>query len=95
MKKWRYDSSRDLERTPLDRLRQFPREPDMLVYGLRSIVALCQVVGLGREPPREAGGMERSRTEGDGADAALPSGRGWDPGVALGPSFPRKSLERR
>src|SRR5256885_6280624 len=40
MKKWRYDSSRDLERTPLDRLRQFPREPDMLVYGLRSIVAL-------------------------------------------------------
>src|SRR5213083_3795786 len=40
MKKWRYDSSRDLERTPLDRLRQFPREPDMLVYGLRSVVAL-------------------------------------------------------
>jgi 1-acyl-sn-glycerol-3-phosphate acyltransferase len=40
MKKWRYDSSRDLERTSLDRLRQFPREPDMLVYGLRSIVAL-------------------------------------------------------
>lgn len=40
MKKWRYDSARDLERTPLERLRQFPREPDMLVYGLRSIVAL-------------------------------------------------------
>jgi 1-acyl-sn-glycerol-3-phosphate acyltransferase len=40
MKKWRYDSSRDLERTALDRLRRFPREPDMLVYGLRSIVAL-------------------------------------------------------
>jgi 1-acyl-sn-glycerol-3-phosphate acyltransferase len=40
MKKWRYDSSRDLERTPLDRLRQFPRDPDRLVYGLRSVVAL-------------------------------------------------------
>ncbi len=40
MKKWRYHSSRDLERTPLDRLREFPREPDMLVCGLRSIVAL-------------------------------------------------------
>src|SRR5213083_3515340 len=40
MKKWRYHSSRDLERTPLDRLREFPREPDMLVSGLRSIVAL-------------------------------------------------------
>jgi 1-acyl-sn-glycerol-3-phosphate acyltransferase len=40
MKKWRYHSSRDLQRTPLDRLRRFPREPDMLVFGLRSIVAL-------------------------------------------------------
>jgi 1-acyl-sn-glycerol-3-phosphate acyltransferase len=40
MKKWRYDSSRDLERRTLDRLRQFPREPDVLVFGLRSIVAL-------------------------------------------------------
>ena len=40
MKKWRYDSAHDLDRTPLERLRQFPREPDMLVYGLRSIVAL-------------------------------------------------------
>jgi 1-acyl-sn-glycerol-3-phosphate acyltransferase len=40
MKKWRYHSSRDLERTPLDRLRQFPREPNMLVFGLRSIAAL-------------------------------------------------------
>ncbi|HLW36320.1 MAG TPA: lysophospholipid acyltransferase family protein [Chthoniobacterales bacterium] len=40
MKKWRYDSARDLDQAPLDRLRQFPREPDMLVYGLRSICAL-------------------------------------------------------
>jgi 1-acyl-sn-glycerol-3-phosphate acyltransferase len=41
MKKWRYDSARDLDQAPLDRLRQFPREPDMLVYGLRS---LCQLI---------------------------------------------------
>ena len=40
MKKWRYHSLRDLERTPLDRVREFPREPDKLVRGLRSIVAL-------------------------------------------------------
>jgi 1-acyl-sn-glycerol-3-phosphate acyltransferase len=40
MKKSRYQSSRDLERTSFDRLRQFPRDPDMLVCGLRSIVAL-------------------------------------------------------
>jgi 1-acyl-sn-glycerol-3-phosphate acyltransferase len=40
MKKWRYDSANDLERTLIERLRQFPREPDMLVYGLRSLGAL-------------------------------------------------------
>jgi 1-acyl-sn-glycerol-3-phosphate acyltransferase len=40
MKRWRYDSVNDVERTPLERLRQFPREPDMLVYGLRSLGAL-------------------------------------------------------
>jgi 1-acyl-sn-glycerol-3-phosphate acyltransferase len=40
MKKWRYDSARDLDQAPIDRLRQFPREPDMLVYGLRSFAAL-------------------------------------------------------
>jgi 1-acyl-sn-glycerol-3-phosphate acyltransferase len=40
MKKSRSDSSHDLERTPLDRLRQFPRQPDRLINGLRSILAL-------------------------------------------------------
>lgn len=40
MKKWRYDSSRDLERTPLERLRRFPRQPDIMVYGLRCVAAL-------------------------------------------------------
>jgi len=40
MKRRRYDSANDVERTPLERLRQFPREPDMLIYGLRSLGAL-------------------------------------------------------
>ena len=40
MKKWRYDSMHDLDQTLVERLRRFPREPDMLVYGLRSIAAL-------------------------------------------------------
>ena len=40
MRKWLYDSERDVGQAPIDRLRQFPREPDMLVYGLRSISAL-------------------------------------------------------
>jgi 1-acyl-sn-glycerol-3-phosphate acyltransferase len=40
MKRWRYDSANDLHQTLTERLRRFPREPDMLVYGLRSLIAL-------------------------------------------------------
>lgn len=40
MKPWHYDSAHDVDLTVIDRLRRFPREPDMLVYGLRSVVAL-------------------------------------------------------
>ena len=40
MKKPVYDSVRDVDQAPVDRLRRFPREPDMLVYGLRSLSAL-------------------------------------------------------
>jgi len=61
MKKWRYDS-RNLECTPLDRLRQFPREPNALVYGLRSVVALI-IRGLLRIYNRfEIVGHENLRT---------------------------------
>ena len=40
MKRWVYDSVRDLDQAPVDRLCQFPREPDMIVHGLRSFSAL-------------------------------------------------------
>lgn len=40
MRKWRYEPLRDLDQSMAQRLRRFPREPDMLVYGLRSIAAL-------------------------------------------------------
>ncbi|HMJ06628.1 MAG TPA: lysophospholipid acyltransferase family protein [Chthoniobacterales bacterium] len=40
MRKWRYVSATDLDQTMAERLRNFPREPDMLVYALRSLVAL-------------------------------------------------------
>ena len=40
MKRWLYDSAHDVDQAPIDRLRQFPREPDILVYGLRSLCAL-------------------------------------------------------
>jgi len=40
MRRWLYDPVRDLNQAPIDHLRQFPRDPDMLVYGLRSLGAL-------------------------------------------------------
>jgi 1-acyl-sn-glycerol-3-phosphate acyltransferase len=38
---WTYESAADLEQPLVERLRNFPREPDMLVYGLRSAAALA------------------------------------------------------
>src|SRR5438045_220696 len=40
MKKWQYEPAQDLDQRLIERLRHFPREPDMLIYGLRSLVAL-------------------------------------------------------
>lgn len=41
MQEWRYDTVQDLGQPLIERLRRFPREPDMLVYGLRSLAALA------------------------------------------------------
>ncbi|MEO5722087.1 MAG: lysophospholipid acyltransferase family protein [Chthoniobacterales bacterium] len=40
MKRWRYTPASDLDQSMVERLRNFPREPDMLIYGLRSLVSL-------------------------------------------------------
>jgi 1-acyl-sn-glycerol-3-phosphate acyltransferase len=40
MKTWHYDSTCDIDQPLVDRLRRFPREPDMIVYGVRALVAL-------------------------------------------------------
>jgi 1-acyl-sn-glycerol-3-phosphate acyltransferase len=40
MKKWLSASVREVDQASIDRLRQFPREPDVLVYGLRSLGAM-------------------------------------------------------
>ena len=37
---WRYEPAQDLEQSLAERLRNFPREPDMLVFGLRAFAAL-------------------------------------------------------
>jgi 1-acyl-sn-glycerol-3-phosphate acyltransferase len=46
MSTWHYDSASDLDQPMTDRLRHFPREPDILIYGLRSFVALMIRVAL-------------------------------------------------
>jgi 1-acyl-sn-glycerol-3-phosphate acyltransferase len=40
MEPWRYETSEDLERSMIERLRHFPREPDILVYSLRTFAAV-------------------------------------------------------
>jgi len=37
---WQYEPAPDLDQPLAERLRRFPREPDLTVYGLRSLVAL-------------------------------------------------------
>jgi 1-acyl-sn-glycerol-3-phosphate acyltransferase len=41
MTAWRYEPAQDLDQTLVERLKRFPREPDMLVYGLRSLAAIA------------------------------------------------------
>jgi 1-acyl-sn-glycerol-3-phosphate acyltransferase len=41
MTEWSYDTAEDLDQPLVERLRRFPREPDMLMYGLRSVAALA------------------------------------------------------
>src|SRR5947209_2670628 len=40
MQAWHYEPEDDLDQPLLERLRHFPRQPDMLVYGVRSIAAI-------------------------------------------------------
>ena len=39
MEPWHYEPAEDLDQPMIERLRRFPREPDMLVYGLRWLAA--------------------------------------------------------
>ena len=40
MNPWRYETARDLDQPLVERLKGFPREPDMSVYVMRSLAAL-------------------------------------------------------
>ena len=63
MDEWRYDMAPDLDQTVVERLRRFPREPDMLVYGLRSLAALGLRVWLCLYHRLEVIGREHLPTE--------------------------------
>lgn len=64
MDAWRYDTARDLGQTSIERLRQFPREPDMLVYGFRCLAALAVRAWLHAYHRMEVVGREHIPTEG-------------------------------
>ena len=37
MDSWRYEPTADFDRTPVERLKDFPRQPDLLVYAARTV----------------------------------------------------------
>src|SRR5687767_11245401 len=41
MDAWQYETAEDLDQPLVERLRRFPRDPDMLVYGTRLAAALA------------------------------------------------------
>src|SRR5437763_1017404 len=46
MEPWHYERAADLDQPLAERLRRFPREPDITVYGLRTLAALVVRAGL-------------------------------------------------
>lgn len=46
MNDWDYKPTADFDKSPLEKLRMFPRQPDMLVYGLRLVLHAIARVGL-------------------------------------------------
>lgn len=64
MDEWHYAPAHDLEQSLLERLRRFPREPDMLQYGLRSLIALAVRAWLKTYHRLEIVGRENLPAEG-------------------------------
>jgi 1-acyl-sn-glycerol-3-phosphate acyltransferase/long-chain acyl-CoA synthetase len=58
MKHWRYDTAEDLEQSMHERLKNFPREADILVYLLRSFAAVCMRAWLRLYHRFEIAGLE-------------------------------------
>lgn len=56
---WQYEASPDITKTLAERLHNFPREPDMLIYGLRSISAILLRIWLRTYHRLDVEGLER------------------------------------
>jgi 1-acyl-sn-glycerol-3-phosphate acyltransferase len=64
MKHWSYDTAEDLEQPMIERLKSFPREPDILVYMIRGLAALCVRAWLRVYHRYEITGLENIPKEG-------------------------------
>ena len=64
MKRWRYHTAADLEQPMIERLRNFPRKPDISVYLMRSFAALCVRAWLRLYHRYEITGMENLPAKG-------------------------------
>lgn len=61
---WQYEPAADLDQPLAERLRRFPREPDMTVYGLRSLAAMTVRGWLRFYHRLEISGLEHLPKEG-------------------------------
>jgi 1-acyl-sn-glycerol-3-phosphate acyltransferase len=64
MAPWLYDTAEDLDATLVERLRRFPRKPDMLVYGARSLAALVMRGWMGLYHRLQVAGQENLPCDG-------------------------------
>jgi 1-acyl-sn-glycerol-3-phosphate acyltransferase len=64
MDPWHYDPAADLEQPLAERLQRFPREPDMLAFGLRSLAAVALRSWLGTYHRFRVAGRERLPADG-------------------------------
>ena len=64
MTPWSYEPAKDLDQPLAERLRRFPREPDMMVYALRSLAALALRGWLRLYHQLQITGMENLPAEG-------------------------------
>jgi 1-acyl-sn-glycerol-3-phosphate acyltransferase len=64
MNPWSYEPARDLDQSLVERLKRFPREPDMMVYALRSGAALLLRSWLRIYHRLEISGRERLPADG-------------------------------